>query len=82
MAKDSKGLGMAIRKITPKIRNIKQLHNELLEVFVDLKNGDIDLLSAQVINNNVGKIIKLMRVEMDYYATANRLVRSKFIEGR
>ena len=68
-------------KIASKISHVGEFRDSLLDLYVDVQNRDVDLAEAIVMNNTAGKVIKLLNVELNYYAAANRLVKSKFIEG-
>lgn len=49
------------------MKTIKELRNELVEVFEDLKRDTIDLNRASEMNNTAGKTINTIRVQLEYH---------------
>jgi hypothetical protein len=49
-----------------KIENIKDLRNNLLDAFEDLKSGKLKTKDAKELTNLSGKIIMSAKVELDY----------------
>lgn len=80
LEKQEKGL-LRKRTIVESIKTSGQLRDELLNVFVDLRNGMIDLNEAAEINNTAGKIINLFRAETEFYALIKKAPDGKFITG-
>ena len=50
------------------MQNIKQLRNELSNVFTGLKDGSIEPKTATEMNNAAGKIINTVKVQLEYAA--------------
>ncbi len=47
-----------------KMANVVDMRNELLNVFRELREGNIDLPVAQEVNNTAGKILNTVKVEL------------------
>ena len=48
------------------MNNIKTLRNDLMQVFADLRSGEIEVKVAAEMNNTAGKIINTIRAELEY----------------
>lgn len=48
--------------------NIRELRDGLAEVFADLCNSTIKPSTAKEVNNNAGKIVATIKVELEYAA--------------
>ena len=48
------------------MKNVKELRNELSNVFRNLKEGKIDAKTASAMNNSASKIINTIKVQLDY----------------
>ena len=46
--------------------NIKTLRNDLMQVFADLRSGEIEVKVAAEMNNTAGKVINTIRAELEY----------------
>ncbi len=47
-----------------KMTNVVDMRTELLNVFVELREGRIELPTAQELNNTAGKILNTIKVEL------------------
>ena len=47
-----------------KMQNVVDMRSELLNVFVELRAGTIELPIAQELNNTAGKILNTVKVEL------------------
>ncbi len=47
-----------------KITNVVEMRTELLDVFVELREGTIELPIAQELNNTAGKVLNTIKVEL------------------
>lgn len=64
------------------MKNVTDLRNDLLDVYVKTKNGTIDVKVASELANNAGKIIKTAAIELAYNQfTKQSDKRIKFLEG-
>lgn len=61
--------------------NIQQLRNELSEIFIRLKEGDLKASDAKEMNNAAGKMIGTAKVELEYYALREEKPNIPFISG-
>ncbi len=68
-----------VRKIAGQINTIGELREQLLGVFTDLQNGTIELKEAAELNNTAGKIVNLIRAELEFYALTKKVPGTKFI---
>jgi hypothetical protein len=68
-------------KIIKAPETMGELRTELLKVFADLRNGDINLNEAAECNNTAGKIINSVKIEVEVYALMKKDPAIKFIEG-
>lgn len=50
------------------MKNITGVRAELSAVYAGLKDGSIDVKTAESMNNCAGKIISSLKVELEYYA--------------
>ena len=50
------------------MKNIKDVRNQLAEVFAELRSGAINPAVASELNNSAGKIINSLKVELEYYS--------------
>ncbi len=50
------------------MNNITELRAELSTLFNDLRNGDVEVKTAQEMNNCAGKIINTIKVELEYHS--------------
>lgn len=48
------------------MNNIKTLRNDLMQVFADLRSGEIEVKVAAEMNNTAGKVINTIRAELEY----------------
>ena len=56
-----------------KTKNVVELRNELLNVFDELRSGDLGTSEAKQAANVAGKIISSAKIQMEY----NKMVQSK-----
>ncbi len=47
-----------------KMANVADMRTELLNIFVELRTGTIELSVAQELNNTAGKILNTVKVEL------------------
>lgn len=47
--------------------NINELRQELLQMFDDLKNNKISIVTASAMNNTAGRIIDTAKIQLEYY---------------
>ncbi len=73
--KESRILG----KVIVKPNTMGELRDELLNVFTDLRNGEIDLNEAAELNNTAGKIINSVKVEAEVFGLIKKVPTTKFI---
>jgi len=59
-----------------KINNVKELRDELIDVFDELKNGKIGLREAKERTNTAGKILNSAKLELEYnaYTKTQRII--------
>ena len=50
------------------MKNIKDVREELLKVFDELKSGELKPSVVSVLNDAVEKIIDSLKVELEYYS--------------
>lgn len=48
------------------MQNVKELRESLINVFYDLKSGEINTAEAKEMNNSAGKIIGTLKVQLEY----------------
>lgn len=63
-----------------KISNIKDLRNDLVEVYSSLRKGEISVKDAKEIANAAGKIIASAKVELQYNAMMEKAKEIEFLE--
>ncbi len=64
------------------MKNIKELRDEQIKVYDQLKNGDIGQSQAKELSNIAGKILTSSKIQMDYNRmTGNGKKRIKFLES-
>lgn len=64
------------------MNNLKELREELSEVFARLKGGSLDAKDAKELNNSAGKIINSAKVELEYYNLRKETPNIPFISGK
>ncbi len=62
-----------------KIDNVVDMRTELLDVFVELREGAIELPIAQELNNTAGKVLNTIKVELAKAALCGEKPRIKFL---
>ncbi len=62
-----------------KITNVVELRSELLDVFVELREGKIELPIAQELNNTAGKVLNTIKVELAKVALCGEKPKIKFL---
>ena len=50
------------------MNNIVELRKELKSLFHDLRSGEVEVKTASEMNNEAGKIINTIQVELEYYS--------------
>ena len=50
------------------MKTINELRDELLKLYGDIKDANVDVKAAAEMNNTAGKIINSVKVEMEYAA--------------
>jgi hypothetical protein len=68
-----------ISRVIVKPDTMGELRDELLNVFTDLRNGEIDIHEAAELNNTAGKIINSVKVETEVFGLIKRVPTTKFI---
>ena len=63
------------------MNNLKELREELSDVFANLKSGELDAKVAKELNNSAGKIINSVKVELEYYNLRKETPNMPFISG-
>lgn len=64
-----------------KITNSKELRNELLQVFSEVKSGALSPKSAVEMNNAAGKIIHTVKLELTYASLRKEVPSIPFLDG-
>ena len=64
------------------MNNLKELRDELSDVFANLKSGELDAKVAKELNNSAGKIINSVKVELEYYNLRKETPNMPFISGK
>ena len=62
------------------MKNISELRDDLLKVYVEMRNGKLGLDEAKQAANVVGKITGTAKVQMDYNKMIQSKVRIPFLE--
>jgi len=62
------------------MRNVKDLRNELIDVFDELKRDNIDVVKAKELNNSAGKILTSVKVQLAYNQFLDRKQEIDFLE--
>lgn len=62
------------------MQNIKELRDELAEVFTNLKKGKIENKTAAEMNNAAGKMINTVKLELEYSALNKSKKKIEFLE--
>ena len=62
-----------------KITNVVDMRNELLGVFVELREGTIELPIAAELNNTAGKVLNTIKVELAKAALCGEKPQIKFL---
>ncbi len=62
-----------------KITNVVEMRSELLDVFVELREGTIELPIAQELNNTAGKVLNTIKVELAKAALCGEKPNIKFL---
>ncbi len=66
-------------RVMVKPNTMGELRDELLNVFTDLRNGEIDLNEAAELNNTAGKIINSVKVEAEVFGLIKKVPTTRFI---
>jgi hypothetical protein len=64
------------------MKNLRELREELSDVFANLKSGELCAKDAKELNNAAGKIINSAKVELEYYALRKETPNIPFISGK
>ena len=75
----SKAKKVETSRIVKKPNTMGELRDELLNLFTDLRNGQVDINEAAELNNTAGKIINSVKVEAEVMSMMKRDPRQKFI---
>ena len=62
------------------MQNINELRNELANVFAQLKAGDMEVKTAEALNNTAGKMINTIVAELKYRELVKSDAPIKFME--
>ncbi|MCP5003372.1 MAG: hypothetical protein GY941_05385 [Planctomycetes bacterium] len=68
-------------RVIEKPETMGALRDELLNVFTDLRNGELDLSQAAELNNTAGKIINSVKIENESLILIKKIPTTKFITG-
>ena len=63
------------------MKNIKEVREQLTEVFKDLRDGSLEPKVASELNNSAGKIINTLKVELEYFSLRKEKPKIKFLEA-
>lgn len=63
------------------LNNVKDLRDQLIKIFKDIKSGKIGLREAKELNNNSGKILSTAKLQMEYNAYTKSKAKIKFLES-
>ena len=61
------------------MKTITDLRNELLEVFEDLKDGNVEPKVAAEMNNAAGKAINTVKVQLEYAVLRKEIPKIAFL---
>jgi hypothetical protein len=62
------------------MKNIRDLRDGLLKVFMDLKNDTLEVRAASEMNNAAGKIVNTVKVQLEYSALRKEKPAIDFLE--
>lgn len=62
------------------IKNVNDLREDLIEMYNNLKEGNIGLRDAKERNNTAGKIMSTAKLQMEYNAYTKSDARIPFLE--
>ena len=60
--------------------NVKELRNELVQLFNELKEDKVDIKKAKEMTNTAGKILSSAKLELMYNQTTNQNKTIEFLE--
>ena len=63
------------------MKNVTALQKELSELFLNLKEGDIEPKVAGEMNNTAGKLINSMKVQLEYASLRGKEPKVKFLDN-
>jgi hypothetical protein len=64
-----------------KLDNIKDLRDQLIELFKNVKSDKIDLRKAKELNNTSGKMLSTAKLQMEYNVYTQNKAKIKFLES-
>ena len=62
------------------MQNINNLRNELADVFAKLKSGEIEVKTAEALNNTAGKMMNTVIAELKYRELTKSDAKINFME--
>ncbi len=65
-----------------RITNVVELRSELLDMFVELREGTIELPIAQELNNTAGKVLNTIKVELAKAALCGEKPKILFLDNK
>ncbi len=68
-----------VRQVVEAPNTMSELRNELLKLYADIRNGDVDLNEAAECNNTAGKIINSVKVQGEIMGLLKKAPETKFI---
>ncbi len=68
-----------VRRVVEAPNTMSELRNELLKLYADIRNGDVDLHEAAELNNTAGKIINSVKIEGEIMGILKKDPQTKFI---
>lgn len=64
------------------MNNIKELRNEMVNVFNSVKADKMDLEKAAQMNNTAGKIVKTLKIQLEYFHQRDEKPQIDFLKCR
>lgn len=64
------------------MKNVMELQKELSDLFINLKEGDVEPKVASEMNNTAGKIINSIKVQLEYATLIGKTPNVKFLNEK
>ncbi len=64
------------------MQNIVELRSKLIEVFNDIKTGEINHVQAKEMNNSAGKIINTLKTQIEYSSLRKERPSISFLDDK